>query len=204
MSHLQRYAFELDLAPGLKGVDVVLAPDSHALFADGDDVLRSGDLPAEAYPVLGTNADGDPVLIVSTPNEYAYGGRLVVEVDGEGQMITARLPDFLSVNGAWVTTPERVAEAWVGGPESLFASEAFAPGPTGQLVTELADAVGAVITAQDGAWFGLTDVVLLGHRIEVRRQETNLGNLTADANLAEAKKIDPTVLVSIKKRRRQP
>lgn len=198
MSHLQQYGFELDLATRLKGVDIVLAAGSHALFADGDDVLRPGDVPAEGYPVLRTNADGDPVLIVSTPNEYAYVGRLVVEFDADGRIITDRLADYVSVNGAWATTPERVAEAWGVAPEALFASEAFAPGSTGRLVKDLADAVGAVINAQDGNWFGFTDVFLSGRRIEVRRQETNLGNLTADANLAEAKKTDPTVLVSIK------
>lgn len=198
MSHLQQYAFELDLATRLKGVDIVLAAGSHALFADADDVLRSGDVPAEGYPVLRFNADGDPVLIVSTPNEYAYVGRLVVEFDAEGRIVTDRLADYVSVNGAWATTPERVAEAWGVAPEALFTSEAFAPGSTGQRVKELADAVGAVINAQDGTWFGFTDVFLSGRRIEVRRQETNLGNLTADANLAEAKKTDPTVLVSIK------
>ncbi len=111
MSHLQQYAFELDLATRVKRVDVVLAAGSHALFADGDDVLRPGDLPIEAYAVLRSNADGDPVLIVSTPNECADLGRLVVAFRAEGRMITDRLLDFVSVNGAWATTPERVAEA---------------------------------------------------------------------------------------------
>ncbi|MDW8445119.1 MAG: hypothetical protein RML45_13285 [Acetobacteraceae bacterium] len=77
--------------------------------------------------MLRFNADGDPVLIVSTPNEYAYVGRLVVEFDAGGRIVTERLPDYVSVNGAWATTPERVAEAWGVAPEALFASEAFAP-----------------------------------------------------------------------------
>lgn len=198
MSRLQQNAFELDLATRRKGVDVVLAAASHGMFADGDDVLRPGDLLPEAYPVLRSNADGDPVLIVSTPNECADPGRLVVEFDAEGRIITDRLPDVVSVNGAWPTRAERVAKAWGVAPEALFGSEASAPGSTSQLVKELADAVGAVITARDGTWFGFTDVFLSGRRIEVRRHETDLGNLTADANPAEAKKTDPRALGSIK------
>ena len=54
------------------------------------------------------------------------------------------------------------------------------------------------MTAKDGNVFGETDVFLEGRRGEVRTEETNLGNLTADANLAYAKELDPSVTVSIK------
>ncbi len=89
-------------------------------------------------------------------------------------------------------------------PEALFASEAFAPGSTAQLVKKRADAVGAVITAEDGTSFGFTDGFLSGRRIEVRRQETNLGNLTANANPAEAKKTDPKGARCDQEQRRPP
>ncbi|MEB3260900.1 MAG: 5'-nucleotidase C-terminal domain-containing protein, partial [Cyanobacteriota bacterium] len=39
---------------------------------------------------------------------------------------------------------------------------------------------------------------LEGERAIMRSQETNLGNLTADANLAYAKSVDPTVVISLK------
>jgi 2',3'-cyclic-nucleotide 2'-phosphodiesterase (5'-nucleotidase family) len=41
-------------------------------------------------------------------------------------------------------------------------------------------------------------VFLDGLRTSVRTEETNLGNLTADANLAVAREVDPTTVVSIK------
>ena len=53
-------------------------------------------------------------------------------------------------------------------------------------------------TQQDGNIFGKTDVYLEGRRTEVRAQETNLGDLTADANLWYAQKTDGAVIVSIK------
>ena len=45
---------------------------------------------------------------------------------------------------------------------------------------------------------GYTDVFLDGRPGEVGREETNLGNLLADANLAAARAVDPSVLVSLK------
>jgi len=56
-----------------------------------------------------------------------------------------------------------------------------------------------LLNAQESEWFGVSDVFLNGNRNPgVRSEETNLGNLTADANLAYARSIDPTVLVSLK------
>jgi Ca2+-binding RTX toxin-like protein len=46
--------------------------------------------------------------------------------------------------------------------------------------------------------WGFTKVYLEGERAFVRSEETNLGDLTADANLEYARKIDPTVVLSLK------
>jgi hypothetical protein len=60
------------------------------------------------------------------------------------------------------------------------------------------DAVSAVINAKDGLILGKSSVYLEGRRANVRQQETNFGNLSADANLWYAKNIDSTVEVSLK------
>jgi len=62
----------------------------------------------------------------------------------------------------------------------------------------VADAVAGVINLKDGVIYGHTEVYLNGLRAEVRTEETNLGNLSADANLAQAKLTDPTAAISIK------
>ena len=59
----------------------------------------------------------------------------------------------------------------------------FADGSRGDLVNDIAQGVGSVIQQQDGNLFGKTGVYLDGRRVEVRTEETNLGDLTADANL---------------------
>jgi 2',3'-cyclic-nucleotide 2'-phosphodiesterase (5'-nucleotidase family) len=65
-------------------------------------------------------------------------------------------------------------------------------------VVAITDALGTVINSKDSKIFGETDVFLNGRREDVRTQETNLGNLTADANLFVAQQVDPTTVISLK------
>jgi Ca2+-binding RTX toxin-like protein len=65
-------------------------------------------------------------------------------------------------------------------------------------VRQLTNAVQSVIAAKDGNVFGISEVFLDGRRSEVRTEETNLGNLSADANLFVARQFDPGVSVSLK------
>jgi hypothetical protein len=58
--------------------------------------------------------------------------------------------------------------------------------------------VEGIVTEKDSTVYGRTTTYLNGLREDVRTQETNLGNLTADANLAAAQAIDPSVIASIK------
>ncbi len=193
VSHLQQIQLEQELVPLLKGVDVAIAGGSDTLLADNEDVTRGlqpGDTPADNYPIVTENADGDPAVIVSTDGEYSYVGRLVVEFDENGVVLSDSIePD---VSGAFATTDEGVAALW----GNLDA--AFAEGTKGDLVQDLTAAVQEVVIAKDSNVFGETNVFLEGRREEVRTQESNLGNLTADANLFVAQQSDPTAVVSIK------
>lgn len=206
VSHLQQLALEKELAPLLHGVDVIVAGGSHTLMADSEDVargLQTGDTAAETYPYVTQNADGKALVIVNTASEYSYVGRLVVEFDANGDVIPSSIDP--NVSGAFATTSAVVQSLYansidVNNDGDVDASDAnpFAAGSRGDLVNDIAQAVGTVINAQDGNLFGKTDVYLEGRRGEVRTEETNLGDLSADANLWYAKKVDPTVLVSIK------
>lgn len=199
LSHLQQYQNELALAPLLRGVDVIISAGSHAVFADSTDALRSGDTAREAYPVFRNGADGNPIAIVSTSGEYSYVGRLVVDFDANGVLITD--PDGSGplltggvnpvVSGAYATTDATVAQLWTSG-------DPYADGTRGGEVRQLTNAVQSVITAKDGNFFGFSEVFLDGRRGEVRTEETNLGNLTADANLFIARQFDAGVMVSLK------
>ncbi len=195
VTHLQQIALEKELIGKLSGVDVIIAGGSDTLQADAEDVTRGlnpGDTPDEDYPFQTTNKDGDPAVIVSTDGEYSYVGRLVVEFDENGVLILdeGEATDE-DVSGAFATTDAQVAE--------LYGNEdPFAEGSKGDLVQDLTDAVEAIVTEKDSNILGKSDVFLEGRRDEVRTEETNFGNLSADANLAQAQSCDDTVMVSIK------
>lgn len=203
LSHLQQIEYEQALAPLLHGVDIIISGGSNTLLADAQDTLRPGDTAAGTYPIATHDADGNTTLIVNTDGEYSYVGRLVVDFDAEGHVIAGSVDP--NVSGAFATTDEAVADLYnnvidVDGDGVIDADDAnpFAQGSKGDLVNDIAQAVGEVINGQDGNLFGSTNVYLEGRRGEVRTEETNLGNLTADANLWYAQKADATVLVSIK------
>lgn len=199
MSHLQQFNNELTLAPLLRGVDVIISAGSNAIFADGTDALRQGDVASAGYPVYRTGADGRPVAIVSTDGEYAYVGRLVVTFDSNGVLIAD--PDGAgvlgvggidpAVSGAFVTSDATVDALWGG-------ANAYADGTRGGEVRQITNQIQNVISLKDGNFFGISEVFLDGRRSEVRTEETNLGNLTADANLFVARQVDPGVSVSLK------
>ncbi|YCM42375.1 choice-of-anchor I family protein [Verrucomicrobiaceae bacterium 227] len=54
------------------------------------------------------------------------------------------------------------------------------------------------VSDKDTLIYGSSAVFLEGRHNAVRTEETNLGNLTADANLAAARALDPTVVISFK------
>lgn len=189
LSHLQQYQLELDLATKLRGVDVIIAGGSHELFTNPGLPSRPNQVVAQNYPVIRTGADGNPVAVVNTPNEYTYVGRLVVTFDAQGVVNPASIDPAIS--GDYATTDAYVQQLHAG-------ADPYAAGTRGGIVKGLTDAVASVIAAKDSNQFGFTDVFLEGRRIPVRTQETNLGNISADANLFVGKQFDPAVAVSFK------
>jgi len=189
VSHLQQFALEEELISLLSGVDVVIAGGSDVLMAQEDDMLIPGDVAERTYPLITMNADGDPAAVVGIPGEYSYVGRLAVEFDENGILIAESAND--EANGVYASLAGTVADLW-------GSEDAFAEGTKGELVQRLTSSVEAIVTAQDGNIFGKSAVFLEGRREFVRTEETNLGNLTADANLAYAQSVDPQVQISIK------
>jgi len=191
MAHLQQIANETLLATKLSGVDIILSAGSNTRLGDANDtaVAFAGHAAAfegGTYPRVLADKDGKTTLLVNTDNEFTYLGRLVVDFDSSGNLISSNLAARSSVNGAYAATDANVAAAW-GVSTSQLASTAYAAGTRGGNVKTLSDAVQGVITVKDGNIFGFSNVYLEGERIAVRNQETNLGNLTADSTAAAAK-----------------
>ncbi|CAM0553466.1 hypothetical protein EHLJMEHL_03556 [Vreelandella titanicae] len=193
-SHLQQIQFEEELATLLDGVDIVIAGGSNSLLADQEDQDRglfpgAGE-PYDSYPIVTQDASGNDVVVVNTDGGWRYVAELVVEFDEQGRVVADSIDE--NTSGVYATTDEQVEALW-GDLES-----AFAEGTKGDVANDLVGAVGEFVAEQDGNILGLTDVYLVGERGAVRTEETNLGNLTADANLWYAKQLDAEVLVSFK------
>ena len=185
LSHLGDLELERTLAGKLRGADVVVASGSGARLSDADDVAYPGQeaVAAGAYPLVTEDREGTPVLIVGTQAGMAHLGRLVVDFDLEGRVVVETLAERVADNGAIAATSAQVALAW-GVAEDAVEATAFGPGSRGARVREVTEAVRGVLATKDREVFGYTAVHLEGERARVRSEETNLGNLTADAALA--------------------
>jgi 2',3'-cyclic-nucleotide 2'-phosphodiesterase (5'-nucleotidase family) len=183
LAHMQQIAVEKELAMRLRNVDVIVAGGSNTRLFDSDDVPRLGDTKQGDYPFFTGDREGKPIAVVNTDGNYKYVGRLVLDFDTNGNIIpTSYDPD---ISGAYATDDAGVAAL-------------NAQGLVDPEIQAIVNQLSTFIAAQDGAIFGKTTVFLNGTRSDVRTQETNLGNLTADANLAIAQTVDPSVVISIK------
>ncbi|WP_206078388.1 5'/3'-nucleotidase SurE [Poseidonocella sp. HB161398] len=188
LAHMQDIRIEQALATRLSGVDIIVAGGSNTRLFDGNDAGYEGDAAQGGYPYFATDADGKPIAVVNTDYQYKYVGRLVIDFDANGNIIPESYDPEIS--GAYATDDAGVAAL---GAEGMADTQ----------ITAIAEAVRDVIVAGESEWYAQAGVFLNGNRTGggtdgVRTQETNLGNLTADANLAYAQGYDATVLVSIK------
>lgn len=181
LAHMQSIAVEKALAAKLKNVDIIVAGGSNTRLADSDDKLRSGEASAGDYPFQTKDAAGNPVVVVNVDADYKYLGRFMAPFDSKGVLIPQRFDRALS--GAWATSETNDTAGDVT--------------PSGKVI-QIRDGLKGVIAAKDGEFYGLSSVFLEGRRAFVRTEETNLGNLSADANLAYAQAVDPSAQISFK------
>ena len=196
------------LAPMLSGVDVMVAGGGHERLGDATDTagaFNGHDATfADGYPQVATDKDGNKTLIVTTDTEYSYLSRLVIEFDQNGKIvldaagkpILAGVADSATINGAYASNEATLQQVY-GTTDS--AATIIAGSTTGTAVKTIADAVNAVVVAKDGAKFGFSNVYLEGDRVYGRAEETNLGDITADANIHAAKgTVGSVPMVSLK------
>ncbi len=181
LAHMQTISTEKALATKLKNVDIIVAGGSNTLLSDETDTVRTGDTSAGAYPFETSSASGAPVVVINVDADYKYLGRFIAPFDGNGVLMPGRFNTSLS--GAWKTSE----------------SDDTAGGATpNSAVQAIRNALKNVLATKDGTVFGKTNVFLEGRRAAVRNQETNFGNLSADANLWYAKLHDSTAQISLK------
>ena len=172
-THLQSLDHEIELAADLTGVDAIVAGGSNLLLADESTLLLPGHgEPHAPYPVTATLADGSPVAVVTTPGDYTYVGRLVLNIDSDGSVTAVGEGSGL----------RRVA--------GDGHRDAVAPHP--QVQAQVTDPVRAALKELAATAVGITADPLDGRRSPgLRTGETNLGNLVADALLWDARRLAP-------------
>lgn len=172
ISHLQNVQEDLELIPQLSGLDVAIAGGGDELLANADDPLVPGDTRAVdpntgeplTYPLFATGTDGANVPIITTAGDYKYVGKLVVGFDKDGNVIEI---------DEEASGPVRV---------SGVAPDAVPPDPVVQ--AQVVDPVAEFVAALAQNVIAQSEVALEGRRDPgVRTEETNLGNLLADALL---------------------
>lgn len=191
LSHMQQLNIERDeLAPRLRDVDIIIAGGSHTPLLDSNDVARTdgGNAAVQGYPIVRQDANGQTVLVLNTDANYRYLGRLVVEFNDQGIIDTSKLNDV--VNGAFAADE--------AGVDRVYGSDVNPRDRANPNVVAISDGLRNVISSKDNNITGQTQFFLNGTRSDVRTQETNLGNLTADANIDYTRQIDSTVTLSLK------
>lgn len=142
---------------------------------EGIDIIIGGHSHTRLDDAVVVNEDGAPTLIAQTGEYGQYLGRLDADFDDKGAL-TDWAYDLIEVD----------AQNEAG--EYLIASdEAFD--------AKLAE-LQAPIEAMKAEIVGVSDVYLEGSRTQVRRGETNLGNLIANAVLHAAKPAGATVAIT--------
>ena len=183
ISHLQNVNEDLALAELLSGVDVIIAGGGDEFLRNAWNPISPGDLGSPPtpirgpYPLTATDDDGVTVPVITTPGDYKYVGKLVVQFDGTGNLMDV-------VEEA--SGPVRVMghDDGMGGP--IVTSD-----PT---IEELVlDPVSEFIAVLDATILADSEVALDGRRPQIRQRETNLGNLTADSMLWQAQQLAGSV-----------
>lgn len=168
ISHLQSIEEDRALIPQLRNIDIAIAGGGDELLANEGDVLLPGDTAAPdlPYPLMVEDADGTAVPVITTSGDYRYVGRLIVDLNADGE-VTAIDPRSGPVRIAGNTQADGVE-------------------PDATLQTAVVEPVQAAIATLDATIIGTSQVPLNGLRDAVRTEETNEGNLVADALLFQA------------------
>ncbi len=163
ISHLQSVNEDLDLIGTLSGIDIAVAGGGDELLANSGTLLVPGDEGTEfgGYPLTATDATGQSVPVVTTPGEYKYVGRLIVDFDAAGNVI--------GIDPS--SGPVRVSGV---APDGVAADA--------EIQTQVVDPVSAALDELANNVIATSQVALEGRRSPgIRTEETNLGNLVADA-----------------------
>ncbi|MFN3266412.1 MAG: bifunctional metallophosphatase/5'-nucleotidase [Deinococcales bacterium] len=157
------YSKDLELAAKLRGVGVIIGGHSHTPLGK----YEGDGLPASqgAYPTVQKDAEGKTILVLQSWEWGKIYGSMRVTFSADG------VPQF------WKGTPVPVTSAFANDARLSATLRAFS----------------VPIEAFRRNVVGTAAVRLNGDRADVRKRETNLANLIADANLWKTRSLGATI-----------
>jgi 5'-nucleotidase len=164
ISHMG-YAADQRLARDVDGIDVIVSGHTSTLLGDAAKLPKDLGVPEGAYPTVVRSPNGGTTLVVHAFEWGKLLGRLDVTFDAKGNVT--------KWGGDAATVDQKI--------------------PADPIVDALLKKLSEPLTTFRQTVIGKSDVLLNGERDVVRNQETNLGNVIADAML-EATKNDQTVI----------
>ncbi len=169
-TQLQSIRNDLALVRQVSGLDLVISGGGDEVLGDPSDRYVPGDQNNifGPYPLYAMAKNGALVPVVTTAGDYKYIGRLVAGFDDRGVLVTIDEEASRMVRVAGGAQPDAVA-----------------PDPFVQ--QNVTDPVAAYVANLAQTVIGQSEVALEGRRPQIRNQETNLGNLFADAILWQAR-----------------
>ena len=114
MSHVG-YEYDLQIAPKLSGVDVVVGADSHTLLGPVGLTTTGVGTPGGAYPTQLTDKDGKPVCVVQAWEYAQVVGELKVSFDAQGNVSQCKgtphvlIGENFTIGGKAATDAEKAA-----------------------------------------------------------------------------------------------
>ena len=167
ISHLQGIGEDTTLIKSLRNVDVVVAGGGSELLGNAASTYFPGDVPTLSYPLEITDAVGDTVPVVTTTGELRYLGYLAAAYSARGELLQVQ-PDA-----------------------RVIAVDSTVFGEDMAIQMNVVDSVAAYLVELDNTIIATTQPALDGRRSAIRSQETNQGDLIADAWLWQANRLAP-------------
>ena len=181
LDHAQDFTTDPLSASSLRGIDIIVQAGSTGFVGQSTpngpfNLVREGDVPTAAYPVVRKDTQGNTLLVVNSDQLYRYIGQLLVRFDKDGKLVT-----WDGRSGPIATTEEAVGllSNVVQGKKKSLAKR-----KRGMTVREIyADLLATPNITVAFNVVGTTNEELNGLRADVRTRETNLGRLAADSSI---------------------
>lgn len=179
VSHMQAVNTDKDMIALLRGVDIAVGGGGDEILVNNnssvpvaDQLLPGEDTPVGDYPTPVSDADGETVYLVTAKGNYKYVGRLDVNFDTDGNIISIDNDE---------SYPRRVIPDTndPGVLAGLGVTDAVTP--DAGLITSVVEPVETCLADFSNEIIANLEVTLDAARTSVRAKESNLGNLITDA-----------------------